>query len=111
MDRTFLGARLTDAGAMFNVPALRATLAELWLYAALMDASPVLKIAMTADAAGICSATVPRQTLGEIGLATIYYGMRAWGPNWDDPVRGPPLGRRSIQSQRQSPGRRRRARS
>lgn len=80
MDQRFLGARLTDAGAIFRVSAPRATRVELWIYAAPLDAAPVLQVAMTADAAGIYSAIVASQALN--GLATIYYGLRAWGPNW-----------------------------
>jgi isoamylase len=82
MGNTFLGARLVDRGAAFRVSAPRATRVELWLYATPTDAAPAFRTAMTADAQGIYGATVPQQTLSANGIATIYYGLRAWGPNW-----------------------------
>lgn len=85
MAANFLGARLLDAqdGAEFRVSAPRATRLELWIYATPMNAQPAFRTPMASDAQGIYSATIPLQTLHDNGLTGIlYYGLRAWGPNW-----------------------------
>lgn len=71
------GARfLPDhSAATFTLLAPRATRVELWLYRTAMDADPVRKEVMAVQADGSLACTVP------IGDA-IYYGYRAWGPNW-----------------------------
>lgn len=72
-----LGARfLPDhSAATFTLLAPRATRVELWVYGSPMDANPVLREVMTIQAEQSFASTLA------IGNA-IYYGFRAWGPNW-----------------------------
>ncbi len=72
-----LGARfLPDhSAATFTLVAPRASRVELWVYAAPMDANPVLRQQMTRQSDKSFASRA------EIGNA-IYYGYRAWGPNW-----------------------------
>jgi len=76
-EAAFLGARyLPDNSTVeFRVNAPVATRVELWIYAAAMDADPVLRQPMDRQADGSFTATVA--TTG-----VVYYGYRAWGPNW-----------------------------
>src|SRR6516164_1935768 len=76
-DAPLLGARfLPDhSTATFTLLAPRATRVELWVYASPMDANPVLREVMAAQADHSLAATAA------IGNA-IFYGYRAWGPNW-----------------------------
>src|SRR6266478_1747579 len=85
MDAYFLGARLlagnTEAG--FRVHAPRATRVELWIYAVPVGAAPILRQAMTQEPDGTFAFTLTLATLGSIPAGgAIYYGYRAWGPNW-----------------------------
>jgi isoamylase len=85
MDTDFLGARFSDGqgDVAFRLSAPLATRVELWIYAAPAGVDPVFTQAMAQDATGIYSATVSLGALQAKGLgATIYYGFRAWGPNW-----------------------------
>src|SRR5580658_7943304 len=81
MDASFLGARFlpgnSQAGFRVNAPA--ATRLELWIYAAAMGADPILRQAMDRQPDGGFTATVVRAVGNS---AAIYYGYRAWGPNW-----------------------------
>jgi glycogen operon protein len=86
MDPYFLGARLlaanTEAG--FRVHAPHATRVELWIYAAPVGAGPVFSQAMTQESDGTFAITLPLATLGSPPAGgAIYYGYRAWGPNWN----------------------------
>jgi len=81
----FLGARFLpgDAEAEFCLLAPAATRIELWIYAAEMDAGPILRQPMYRHADGSFSSTVTAADLNALGLhGTIFYGYRAWGPNW-----------------------------
>jgi isoamylase len=74
---SFLGARFLPGNSEveFRVNAPVATRVELWIYSVAMDAAPVLRQPMNRQADGSFTATVA--TAG-----AIYYGYRAWGPNW-----------------------------
>jgi isoamylase len=81
MNASFLGAGLgarflpgnTEAEFRVNAPA--ATRLELWIYAAAMGADPVLRQAMDRQTDGSFTTTAAL-------AGAIYYGYRAWGPNW-----------------------------
>jgi glycogen operon protein len=60
-----------------------ATRAELWIYGAPIETSPILRHLMDRHADGSFSATIVIADLNALGLpGAIYYGYRAWGPNW-----------------------------
>ena len=82
-----LGARFNAAGTAvdFRVYSSRATRVELWLYKTSKGAAERTRLVLTKDAASqVWSRSVSlntiRTTYGITG--TIYYGYRAWGPNW-----------------------------
>ncbi|MBN1205571.1 MAG: glycogen-debranching protein [Myxococcaceae bacterium] len=82
-----LGARYDAAKAniTFRVYSSRATRLELWLYKTPYGAQEVTKYVMTKDAAtNVWSKTVSVATLQNTYGITgpVYYGYRAWGPNW-----------------------------
>jgi isoamylase len=80
-----LGSRFTagHSAAVFTVWAPHATRVEVWIYASAMDAGPILRQAMTRQAGGTYGFTVTVADMAAAGLLdTIYYGYRAWGPNW-----------------------------
>lgn len=80
-----LGSQFISGGsaATFSVLAPNATRLELWIYAVAAGADPILRQAMTAQAGGAFSFTVQVSDLNTAGLqGTIFYGYRAWGPNW-----------------------------
>jgi isoamylase len=67
----------------FRVRSDRATRVEVWIYKAAMGQPEILKQALTNDGTGRWSTTVLVSTLQARGLTgAIYYGYRAWGPNW-----------------------------
>ena len=85
MDAYFLGARLlagnTEAG--FRVHAPHATRVELWIYSMPTGTAPIFSQAMTQESDGTFATTLTLATLGSIPAGgPIYYGYRAWGPNW-----------------------------
>jgi glycogen operon protein len=85
MDAFFLGARFlagkSEAG--FRVRAPRATRLEIWIYAVATGASPILRQAMAPETGGCFTFTAQVADLKRAGLQdTIFYGYRAWGPNW-----------------------------
>jgi isoamylase len=82
---TNLGARYdaTKSNVTFRVRSDRATRIEVWIYKAAMGQPEVLRQALTNDGTGRWASTVSVSTLQARGLTgTIYYGYRAWGPNW-----------------------------
>jgi glycogen operon protein len=85
-----LGATWGTQAVHFRVMADPATALELDLYATTMGAAEVLKVAMTrAGGAGTpWAADVPHTQLAAAGITSaVYYGYRAWGPNWtQDPA-------------------------
>lgn len=88
---TSLGARYTDAAGTatgtthltFRVYSSRATRLEVNLYAARSGADEKLRYTLTKNAStNVWSVTVPVSSLTGAGIGTVYYGYRAWGPNW-----------------------------
>lgn len=73
-----LGAALSADGrsVTFAVLSPNALRVELWTYAAATGQPPLVRRAMQGPQDGVFSLTVPA------GAGTIYYGYRAWGPNW-----------------------------
>lgn len=87
IDRLSLGALFDSSGSQltFRVYSAHATRIELYLYAQPTGADEAAHIPLDHDAAtSVWSSTIPltqiRQHFGISG--TIYYGYRAWGPNW-----------------------------
>lgn len=73
----------TKANVAFKVYSSRATRIELYLYSTATGSAEKARYVMTAGAGGVWSATIPVTTLNSQGLSgTLYYGYRAWGPNW-----------------------------
>jgi len=82
-----LGAKYdaTSANIDFKVFSSRATRVELWIYKTPAGAQQVVRYVMTKNATtNVWSKTVSVSTLrNSYGLTgTVYYGFRAWGPNW-----------------------------
>ncbi len=82
-----LGAKYdaTQANINFRVYSSRATRIEVWIYKTPKGAQPVVRYVMTKDAAtSVWSKTASVATLkNSYALTgTVYYGYRAWGPNW-----------------------------
>jgi glycogen operon protein len=81
-----LGAKYdaTKANITFRAYSSRATRLEVWIYKTPQGAQEVVKYVMTKDASNVWSKTVSVSTLAtSYGLTgTVYYGYRAWGPNW-----------------------------
>jgi len=77
MDEFFFGARFLPGGSevKFRVNAPAATRVELWTYAAAMGVDPILRQAMDRQTDGSFITTAAM-------AGAIYYGYRAWGPNW-----------------------------
>jgi isoamylase len=74
----------TKANINFRVYSSRATRIEVWIYKTPYGAQEVVKYVMTKDTANIWSKTVSVSTLQTTYGITgpVYYGYRAWGPNW-----------------------------
>jgi len=68
----------------FRVASVRASRIEVWIYKTPLGAQPVVKYVMSKSAANVWSKTAWVSTLkNSYGLTgTVYYGYRAWGPNW-----------------------------
>lgn len=67
----------------FKVYSSRATRIELWLYAAAGASPEVARIPLTRGSGDVWSTVVSRAALKRAGLnGPVYYGYRAWGPNW-----------------------------
>jgi len=87
IDRLTLGARFDASGSQltFRVYSSHATRVDLYLYAQPTGADEVARISLVRDpATSVWSTTVPLKRIRhELGISgTIYYGYRAWGPNW-----------------------------
>ncbi len=86
IDSLALGGRYdsTQANITFRVFSSRATRLEVWLYNTPSGAQEVVKYLLVKDAAtNVWSKTVSVATLKSSNLTgTVYYGYRAWGPNW-----------------------------
>jgi isoamylase len=82
-----LGAKYdaTQANITFRVYSSRATRIEVWIYKTAAGAQEAVKYVMTKDAAtSVWSKTASVATLQTTYGITgpVYYGYRAWGPNW-----------------------------
>jgi glycogen operon protein len=82
-----LGARYdaTMTNLRFRVHSSRATRIEVWLYASPTGAAEAARYVMTKNATTQnWEATIPVSTIKNThGITgTVYYGYRAWGPNW-----------------------------
>jgi isoamylase len=87
IDHLHLGSQFDASGSAssFRVYSSCATRIELYLYSRPTDADEVAHIPLDRDAAtSVWSTTVPLSRIrGEFRIAgAIYYGSRAWGPNW-----------------------------
>ncbi|WP_417070993.1 glycogen debranching protein [Niveibacterium terrae] len=85
LDAQRLGARIdAQAGQIsFRVAAARATRVELEIYAQAQDADEVASIPLAKGADGVWMASRPLAALRAVGVTgAVYYGYRAWGPNW-----------------------------
>jgi glycogen operon protein len=72
----------TKANVTFKVYSSRASRIELYLYSSATGTAEKARYVLT-NTNGIWSATIPTSTLAGVGLSgTLYYGYRAWGPNW-----------------------------
>ena len=82
-----LGAKYdgTQSNITFRVYSSRATRIEVWLYKTASGAQETVRYVMTKDAAtNVWSKTASVSTLkNTYGITgTVFYGYRAWGPNW-----------------------------
>jgi isoamylase len=80
-----LGARLNAAGSQvtFRIRSVRASRIEVWVYDAPFGEAERARYTLTDGAGDLWSVTVPVSELRDQGVEdTIYYGYRAWGPNW-----------------------------
>ncbi|MGJ7900907.1 glycogen debranching protein [Lysobacter sp. 1R34A] len=87
IDAQQLGARYdaSQSNLNFRVYSSRATRIEVWLYKTASGAQEVARLSMTKDAATqVWSKSVATGTIKtSYGITgTVYYGYRAWGPNW-----------------------------
>jgi len=85
IDRLQLGSQLTSQAVTFRVYSVDATRIEVDLFAAPSGGDEVARVALTQDSGtSVWSVSVPLKTVrSQFGIkSTIYYGYRAWGPNW-----------------------------
>ncbi|WP_242110568.1 glycogen debranching protein [Luteimonas aquatica] len=87
IDAHNLGAKYDAGGAniTFRVYSSRATRIEVWIYKAAQGEQEKVRYVLAKDAAsGVWSKSVSVATLAaSYGITgTVYYGYRAWGPNW-----------------------------
>ncbi|MCK6545842.1 isoamylase [Myxococcota bacterium] len=79
-----LGASYTPdrTSVRFRVYSAAATRVELSVFAQPFGAPEAATFLLTRDPQNVWSVIVPVSTLTAAGVTTIYYGYRAWGPNW-----------------------------
>ena len=82
-----LGAKYdgTQSNITFRVYSSRATRIEVWIYKMPAGAQEAVRYVLTKDAvSNVWSKTASVSTLqSSYGITgTVYYGYRAWGPNW-----------------------------
>src|SRR5947207_6321495 len=83
IDANTLGARLSGGNVAFRVYSSAATRMAVYVYAAPAGAQESASFVLSKDSASVWSATVSVAALQSAGVTgTIYYGYRAWGPNW-----------------------------
>jgi glycogen operon protein len=66
----------------FRVFSSRATRVEVWLYDTAQGAQEVARLSLEKDGASLWSKSLPAAELAGYGAGAVYYGYRAWGPNW-----------------------------
>jgi isoamylase len=74
----------TQSNVIFRVYSSRATRIEVDLYASPLNSPEVLSFPLSANSGtNIFSTSIPVATLLAAGISgQVYYGYRAWGPNW-----------------------------
>jgi isoamylase len=74
----------THSNVIFRVYSSRATRIEVDLYALPMGSPEVLRFTLSANqSTNIFFGSIPVATLQAVGITgPVYYGYRAWGPNW-----------------------------
>jgi glycogen operon protein len=73
----------TKSSINFKIYSSRATRIELYLYSAATGQQEKMKLPMTLGAGGVWSVNVTSAQLAGYGITgAVYYGYRAWGPNW-----------------------------
>jgi isoamylase len=74
----------TQSNVVFRVYSSRATRIDVYLYASPMGAPEVLSFPLSANSStNIFSVSISVATLKAAGITgPVYYGYRAWGPNW-----------------------------
>jgi glycogen operon protein len=73
----------TQANVIFNIYSSRATRIELYLYSSASGTQEKATRVMTLGAGSVWTKSIPVTTLQGYGITgTVYYGYRAWGPNW-----------------------------
>ncbi|HEU4413029.1 MAG TPA: isoamylase [Polyangiaceae bacterium] len=80
-----LGGRFNDAKTevTFRVRSNRATRVEVWVYNAALNEAERARYVLLNEGGGRWSVRVPVAELRQKGVSgTIFYGFRAWGPNW-----------------------------
>lgn len=80
-----LGAKYdgTKSNITFKIYSSRATRIELSIYASAYGQQEVGKYVLTKDANQVWSKTLSVSSLQALGVTgAVYYGYRAWGPNW-----------------------------
>ena len=80
-----LGASISKDGTTVNfaVYSHNATHIQLCLFASPQGANAILTRDIAApNGNGVWSAQIPMNALTNAGISTVYYGYRAWGPNW-----------------------------
>ncbi len=80
-----LGARYDASGSniIFRVYSSRATRMDLYLYRVPTNVQESVTFGLTKNSSNVWSTTVSVATLqGVYGITNVFYGYRAWGPNW-----------------------------
>jgi glycogen operon protein len=73
----------SHANVTFKVYSSRATRIELWAYSTATGTQMKLLRVLVKGTGNVWSTTVPVTSFNNAGITgTIYYGYRAWGPNW-----------------------------
>lgn len=84
-----LGARREGSEVVFRVASAAAERIEVWLYAEPLGAEAALRLPLT-PRDGVFAGAVAAAELDALGLDPLFYGLRAWGPNWPwDPAWAP----------------------
>jgi isoamylase len=83
IDTAGLGGRFTGSDVTFRVYSAAATRIAVYVYAAPAGAQEKVSYLLAKDGANVWSFTVSVADLRAAGVTgTVYYGYRAWGPNW-----------------------------